>query len=81
MFNNITHTSNSMPPTVAQDVGSIIAGLAVGFLEQYKDSGVIALTSAQKQAIVSQLQGRQNCFTLQGKKISLYTDPEWRSSA
>jgi hypothetical protein len=70
-----------MPPTVAQDVGSIIAGLAVGFLEQYKDSGVIALTSAQKQAIDSQLQGRQNCYDLQGNKISLYTDPEWRSSA
>ena len=70
-----------MPPTVAQDVASIIATRAESFLEQYEGSGVIDLTSAQKQALVSQLQGRQNCFTLQGKKISLYTDPEWRSSA
>ena len=69
-----------MPPTAAQGVGSTIAGLAVGFLERYKDSGVIALTPAQKQAIVSQLQ-RQNCYDLQGNKISLLTDPEWRRSA
>ena len=69
-----------MPPTIAQDVASIIATRAEGFLEQYEGSGVINLTSAQKQALVSQLQGRQNCFTLQGKKIYLLTDPEWRRS-
>ena len=70
-----------MPPTIAQDVASIIATRAEGFLEQYEGSGVINLTPAQKQALVSQLQGGKNCFTLQGKKIALYTDPEWRSSA
>ena len=70
-----------MPPTIAQDVASIIATRAEGFLEQYEGSGVINLTPAQKQALVSQLQGGENRFTLQGKKISLYTDPEWRSSA
>ena len=70
-----------MPPTIAQDVASIIVTRAEGFLEQYEGSGVINLTPAQKQALVSQLQGGENRFTLQGKKISLYTDPEWRSSA
>jgi len=72
-----------MPRTVAQDVASIIATRAESFLEQLEGSGVIALTSAQKQAIVSQLQGRQNCncYDLQGNKISLHIDPEWCRSA
>ena len=70
-----------MPPTVAQDVASTIAGLAVSCLERFEGIGITDLTSVQKQELVSQLQGRQNCFTLQGKKFSLYTDPEWRSSA
>ena len=70
-----------MSRTVDQDVASIIATRAESYLEQWEGSGVINLTSAQKQALVNQLIGRQNCFTLQGKKISLYTDPEWRSSA
>ena len=70
-----------MPPSVAQDAGSIIATRAESFLEQYEGSGVINLTSEQKQALVSQLQGgRQNCFDLQGKKNSLHIDPEWRRS-
>ena len=69
-----------MTPTVAQGGASTIATRAESFLEQWEGSGVIALTSAQKKALASQLQGRQNCFTLHGKKISLYTDPEWRSS-
>ena len=70
-----------MPRTAAQDVASIIATRAESFLERFEGSGITDLTSAQEQALVSQLQGGQNCFTLQGKKISLYTDPEWRSSA
>ena len=68
-----------MPLPVAQDVASIIATRAESFLEQYEDSGVINLTPAQKQAIASQLQ-RQNCYDIQGNKMSLLTDPAWRRS-
>ena len=67
-----------MPPTIVQDVASIIAGLAEGFLEQYEGSGVINLTSAQKHAIGRELvDDRVFYFDLQGNKICLCS-PEWK---
>ena len=67
-----------MPPTIAQDVASIIATRAEGFLEQYEGSGVINLTSAQKHALARELvDGRTFTFDLQGNKICLCS-PEWK---
>ena len=67
-----------MPPTIAQDVASIIATRAEGFLEQYEGSGVINLTSAQKHAIGRELvDDRMFYFDLQGNKICLCS-PEWK---
>ena len=67
-----------MPPTVAQDVASIIATRAESFLEQYEGSGVINLTSAQKHALARELvDGRTFLFDLQGNEICLCS-PEWK---
>ena len=67
-----------MPPTIVQDVASIIATRAESFLEQYEGSGVINLTSAQKHAIGRELvDDRTFYFDLQGNKICLCS-PEWK---
>ena len=67
-----------MPPTVAQDIGSLIAGLAVGFLEQYEGSGVPNLTPEDKHAIGRELvNDRPFQFDLQGNPICLCS-PEWK---
>ena len=70
-----------MPRTVDQDVASIIATRAESYLEQYEGSGVINLTSAQKQALARELvDDRTFYFDLQGKVICLCS-PEWRKAS
>ena len=69
-----------MSRTVDQDVASIIATRAESYLEQYEGSGVINLTSAQKQALARELvDDRTFYFDLQGNKICLCC-PEWRKA-
>ena len=69
-----------MPPTIAQDVASIIATRAESFLEQYEGSGVINLTPAQKQAIARELLDVAVLFDSTGQQDFSVTAPEWRSS-
>ena len=69
-----------MPRTVDQDVASIIATRAESYLEQYEGSGVINLTSAQKQALARELvDDRTFYFDTHGNKICLCC-PEWRKA-
>ena len=58
-----------MPPTIAQDVASIIATRAEGFLEQYEGSGVINPTPAQKQALVSSCKGGRTVLLFKARKF------------
>ena len=57
-----------MPPTIVQDVASIIATRAEGFLEQYEGSGVINLTSAQTKPNPLTIKLRAGGFICPGPK-------------